>query len=358
MNHNRFVFASWIVVMGALAAGVWAAPARIPDEIKNWPNVPLPANQKKVTVTVLMELVKGLSNPSAAAQREAREALVAETRLADGRTLAKAPYLDEYTLQLNQAIQPLLGKGPMRVRLNAAIVVARVAEAAPTLRLEPAVRALLEKSQPDVLALWGVKAAGSIISTSMELGQPSTLLKDFLPAIRHHESAAVVQEGYRALSINGELANRQLVNKHATPLLLELLAYRVNRYKDASKVIDEPEIEGEPVLYLTRQGVFDSLSPAQRAQVVDLVRGLLEGSVAQAQNSGASAAQLEQLARLVKYAALCLRVLASNPSINSSELQSGVARAASLAPNAMPDDIVRAIRPAIKALEAVRKAYP
>src|SRR5678815_4626706 len=84
---------------------------------------------------------------------KAREAIVAEARG------GSAAYLAKYAETVNNDVQGLLKDvKDMRARLNAAIVVARVAEIANNTKLEKAVLALLEKSQPEASKLWGMRS--------------------------------------------------------------------------------------------------------------------------------------------------------------------------------------------------------
>src|SRR5205085_2577218 len=95
-----------------------------------------------------------------ASQSAARDALIAEA--SDGAQPASPAYLDTYAELLNPAVGKLASNPQMRVRLNAAIVTARVAERADNSRLADAAVAFInDKSEP--VALWGLKAARALI---------------------------------------------------------------------------------------------------------------------------------------------------------------------------------------------------
>src|SRR3954470_2111567 len=84
----------------------------------------------------------------------AREALI------DGAKGGSPAFLAKYAELLNAETRPIIANcQDMRGRLNAGIVVARVAELANNTKLERSVLALLDKNQPEPLKLWGIRAA-------------------------------------------------------------------------------------------------------------------------------------------------------------------------------------------------------
>jgi hypothetical protein len=348
--------------MATVADRAWGEPVRggaqpiintIPAQWKNWEGSPLPPEALNTIKDTLERRVRNLASVAVPeAQRDARESLVAES-LVDllPPKPSKTLFLDEYCAQLARLLKPLATHADPRVRVNAAIVVARVAEIAKSPRLEGLVGDLLANEQPAAIALWGMKAAKPLIESSIQVGQPSTLVARIVPAAQSHDVGFVIPDAYRALIIDVEAMGGKvaLINKALTPELLKLFEHRAAKYDNS--IPDDPDSEDVAIVHLTRAGVFDTLTAAQQTQIRDLIARVLTGHLKAAE---AEAGRLEEVSASVRFIGACLRVLGENPAVNNAKLRDSTGRAMSLIPRAKPSAIVDAVKPMLTALTGVK----
>jgi len=186
-------------------------------------------------------------------------------------------YLDEYSGELNAALMPLLrGRTlPVRVRLNLAIAMYKIADNAQNGRLAPAAVELL-KDQRDDVCLWGMKVAEKVIVSDVQTnGVNSSVLRAILPAAQAHSlNGSIVKEAYTALTPPNQNDPGFLgMVTNAIPELLKLFKLRVDMYDTA--LPDEPEAEKQASYALTTKAVWGALVQPDKERVMQFETTLL-----------------------------------------------------------------------------------
>src|SRR5688572_12528870 len=140
-----------------LAGGVFGQS--IPPQLKTSASIDK-ASAQAIELAVAPNVQK-LADENPDAQRQAREALIGEVRAAGAEP--SAAFMAAYSEALGNAVMKLPKDAHARTLLNAAIVVARVADITKSPKLEPVVLWLLGEQQPEAVKLWGMKAARGIM---------------------------------------------------------------------------------------------------------------------------------------------------------------------------------------------------
>src|SRR5690606_22426831 len=135
-------------------------------------------------------------------QTASREALI-NAVLPVGNTQPGPAYLDAYARTLNEALTKLPEDISIRARLNAAIVTARVADAANNYHLANAViRFINDESIP--VALWGVKASEYVLpqelSNPLYANEPK-VLRAIQQVLEGNPPGPIVDEAYESLRL-------------------------------------------------------------------------------------------------------------------------------------------------------------
>ena len=110
-----------------------------------------------------------------------------------GQNVATPAYLDAYAQILNRELLTLKGNPSARVRLNAAIVCALVAQQANNAHLKDAAVMFIQDPS-EAVVLWGIKAARWIIPA--QLGQVAAqpdlgLVNEIVPAVQKHPKGTI-----------------------------------------------------------------------------------------------------------------------------------------------------------------------
>lgn len=286
-------------VMAHGQAPVPGRPASGPASIPRVPSVPIPdsvrtgaamnaAGVAQVGAFISAE-AKNLANPDAAIQRQAREALVAAAFPVNkaANPNASPAFLMEYAGKVDEAMFPLLdAKYDPRIRLNAAIVLARIAEPANNTRLARATAAAL-KDPAEPVVLWGIKAARHII--------PREFLPPKVPAIKAL-AGLVVQAAERwptSWAINEEVAEA-LVNERTRTLddaaksdllahVKRLLDIRIAQYKKVAVPPNPgdpwpgaPEADTQAIKFLSNEAWRKNLPPNEKQGIATKLFQLLD----------------------------------------------------------------------------------
>ncbi len=208
--------------------------------------------------TFLDAQIKRLSGISPAEQSAARDALAQEVWA--GASLATPAFLDIYAKLLNERIMPVLDNPSMRVRLNAAIAIARVAEHSRNFRLRQAVTKLLgDKTGPVVL--WGMKAVGKILPAALASspqGASDPLLVAIVSAVQANPNGLIAAAAYDALSLDVFEHRTQAAPatlRAIIPTMQKVLQLRLDRYRMA--LIDDPQMEMPAVSFLVDGQVWN-----------------------------------------------------------------------------------------------------
>jgi hypothetical protein len=196
---------------------------------------------------------------------KARELLVAEAK---GGSPA---YLAKYAEVLNNEILNVLKTvKDMRGRLNAAIVVARVAEIANNTKLEKSVLALLDKGQPEALKLWGMRAARSVLPELVKVNGEKPLIDAVIATVKQFPTnGPLAQDAFDTL--NPRNVPAKSVPAIVDPLL-DLLVWRLDIYKNGvqgSKTLvpDDPLADATPIANVLHPDAWKSLDRNKKQDV-------------------------------------------------------------------------------------------
>ncbi len=277
-----------------------------------------------------------LGDKEPAKVRDARERLVREVR--SGMNPAGRAYEVAYTSAINtETVAILDGGANLRAKLNAAIVVARVAEASRAVRLEAAITKLLQ-NQEEALQLWGMKAAKAVMPELIKANVHQKLFECMRSVIEKHPTGAMTQEAYDAFTRTGDNPQTQVVidPRLVVEPLLALAQVRLGEW--AKGVPNEPAVDRSPFMFLTQKGIWDMiLKPVQRTrtmqaiwdgivlcayhadstvgpargEVAELCRGLTEvlGAAAMVMNEQSLAQKAQQSAQRLRNAAKLLPII-------------------------------------------------
>lgn len=291
----------------------------------------------------VVEQAKKLADPSPDVQRSAREALVEASH--NGPADASAAYSAKYAEIISAELTDLLTSAKdIRVRLNAAIVVARVAEASKNSRMEKIVLILLDDKQPEAIQLWGMKAARWTLPELIKVNAHKHMLDAVNAAVAKHPSSPMVQDAYETLT--PAKATSQALAVVIDPLL-NLTEARIEGYKNS--LPEDPAIDQIPFFFLTAGAVWrdPAFTQNQKVRTMQLMCDLLT-LAARNGDAKANPAVKEQCRTIVVGVAGGLFVAAKNIPDNNLAAVSEKATAQAGSATAKLEDIVAPICPAIK----------
>ncbi|HEY1629565.1 MAG TPA: hypothetical protein VGF52_06880 [Tepidisphaeraceae bacterium] len=334
-----------------MTAACAAPAATLPMEIRTTING---VSAKPIIQTFLDKQVVGLSSSVPAQQTIAREAIAAE--VVPPVNPADPPlspvFLDLYAGILNDDLMPL-GKNPdPRVRLNAAIVAAKVAAKAGNVRLEPLVSDLLA-DQSDAVVLWAVKACKFLlpqILANAVMAPNDQLMTTFLKTVQQHgKSAPIVHAAYDALRVDSTTvppaAWNQVVPATVTAAQT-LLENRISAYH--ASIPPQPGDDAIATTFLSDAQIWQAQSKDQQLRSVQDISDLL--SVVAQRWENATPGERLDLAKLTKDAGGAVWVVGQNTGnadLQRAEEQLKVAPSMS---SAQVSAQVEAIRTAIKSV--------
>ncbi len=350
MNCRQRVLAISLAATLILSPSLSWASGLLPDTMKSAATL-APADKTAIAKVIGDQLALLADDVKTDQQRAARDALVGETRLVTG-AMGGAFFLDEYANQLSTAMTSaggVIAKGSVRTRLNAAIVIARVAEVAPTWRLEPVIKSFVAANQPDAITMWGLRAAKPVILNGITIGQPGTLLqnKEIANAVKAHPSSMVADEAYEALTLPQETFKPEQLTKTVAAL--------VETYKERGEIFKtglpaEIGTDKRPLFYVTRATIWSTLQPAEQLSVMQSTYNILVGIRAQVAN-----AKPEELVAIRNYIVEVIQTVSLSPVANGN---AGFAAAAANAVALAPSPTVAAIQAALDPIPAAMKALP
>jgi len=224
-----------------------------------------------------------------------------------------------YADAVNTAIPTLLKVGKVAVRVNAAIVVTRVAERTSSARLAPVVKALLSDDSPGV-AIWAMRAARPLVLSILSdpILASNNLVPAVIEAVRKHISAGpVAAEAYNALT--SALLDRSVRSTFTTPQLQKLVPViidavqtiyeiRVKLYEQG--IPPEPSVDGKgAMLFLLDTQNWQIASDKQKAKTGELAlwSGVL---AAKRQSQQEYSTKRAELLEVVRYQGRSLVLLA------------------------------------------------
>jgi hypothetical protein len=263
-------FGHCLVVPVLLLAGSDPVFGQIPDAAKKAPNPDAALIQQNIDTAI-----KNLTSDDPEKQAAGRDALVAGITLADATAQASPQYLDAYAAAVAKAINPLTQHEEMRVRLNAAIANARVAEKAGNTRLaDVTVKFINDKTS--AVSLWGVKAARSMLPAALNKGGKDPLVEAVVGAVQRFMVGPIINEVYEALALNvfgTQVRPPPAVIKAAVPHMLRVYRVRVDAYGAA--VPPDPSIDNTAAEFLSYATVWQQMTPAQRTEAIQAMSDLV-----------------------------------------------------------------------------------
>ncbi len=277
--------------VGAQPAGVPAAGAAtaggqtaLPATITASPNADK-TPEREIVQKYVQEQVEKLKAEDSAARTSARDALISRVGGGGGATTAHPVFIDFFSGEINTEIKKALADPKLETRLNAAIVVARIAPSDKAAKLsEAAVVALGDQQAPVVL--WGMKAAAQLLPNAL-IVQPKNnpLLAKISEVGLARAGTTTVVEAYDALTLTSESTDSTLLRdrikeaewKKLVPLLLpelnKLWAARLDLY--ATGKIAEPMAEVIPAVFISQQRSWSALTPEQQAATMQMLHDQL-----------------------------------------------------------------------------------
>ena len=263
-----------------------------------------------------------------------------------------ASFQTTYVTAIIDGIQPMLANPDAGVRVNAGVVVSRVASATKSPNLQPLIQRLLADESAAV-AVWGNKAAGALLPSV--LGQPFLASNQKLTAgikqsaEKHHGSGALVQDAYKALTDLAAVtpALPPAAINTATDAVLGLMNIRVNDW--VLRLPADPQADRAATGYLARNNVLTVMTPAMKLTTADRVIALLSVSVQRAVK--ADAAQRDRIYGVAAASAGALQVLMIVEG--QQALSQQFAQLTKLPGGLSPAAAVKAVQAAHAALKAV-----
>lgn len=332
-----------------MTATGWAQTASLPSAIRQSAAIG-PQEQGQIEQFVTAQVANLSSGADAAAQSAARDALVAAA--------AGVPaFADAYAKAVNDAVTPLAKDEDWRVRLNAAIVAAKVADKTNSPRLRGAALAFLGDKE-DSVALWGVKTARAVVPATFA-AQGAAASPDVIRAVTEtalkRKSGPITAEAYQTLApkIATDTKNVEPLVKAAVPELLRLMAARNQMYMTGTP--DEPTAENTALLFLSYEPVWNAMPDQQKQAAKQAAMQRVSDLVGLAGQRAATASrtEMERLVPLLQQAGKALQVIAARQGDAGKALEIAAANLAKVnlsTPGAQAASAAAAVYPAVKAL--------
>jgi hypothetical protein len=303
MIHCHRVLLSFLTLGFLITASARAqttAPVPPPLALKN--ASPLEASGQQTIVAFVHWYFQKLVDGPADQQSKMRDTLITEAKV--GNTPASADYQTAYCEAVAADAKAALATArDIRTRLNIALVVAHVAEAAPDKALQPVVEQLLAPDQPLALQIWGGRAARALMPTLIANKSQKNVINLLLANAKASLSGPLTDEAYEALKpAAGSLGI--IVDP-----LLDLAEARIAVLKTA--YAEEPLLEHKPFTSLAQQGVWNNINPSQRQRAMQLLVNVVHWAAFRAEDLKGNVAIREQLGILINKCAQDLWVMAS-----------------------------------------------
>jgi hypothetical protein len=283
-RRRRVPIIGFVAVFVALMLGrADAAQPKLDASVRSSPQPP----QAQVDAFA-SEWVRKLASSNPTERSAARDQLIAEaTADVTAQQKPNPGFLDAYARSLNTALLPLAKHAEIPVRLNAAIVAARVAEAGKNRQLVPYVTAALADENPGVVR-WALKAARWVMAPSLVDPKLSQAIVDAAK-----RAPALYEFAYEAFSeIDPKNANQL---KPSLTIVHQMLEGRIAQYGQG--IPPEPLDDTEGTILLAQTGWWNGQAPEQKTKTLQLFVNL--GSVAGQRVQSAGRDDLRQSLNLV-----------------------------------------------------------
>jgi hypothetical protein len=290
---RRLPFALFLLA-AFFIAGPPTAHAQLSNDLRTSPDI---TPQQKLEIKTYVDgltdkLVSGLTAKLATSNPHvAREDLIHNVSEPAGAGTLSGSFLSEYAASVDVALNKALDANPSdAVRLNLAIVAARVAEKAGNARLRPMTERLLA-DHSEAVVLWGLKAAQGILPNFLSvpaLAQNNKLIDAIIVATqRFPNDGDIARTAYVALSPpQGFLTNEEFndVALYTIPALHKLLESRLEAYK--SGIPSDPTAELTAVNYLVDQTHWRLETADQQTKTTQLLLDLVVGVAQRVSTAG------------------------------------------------------------------------
>ncbi len=286
--------------------------------------------------------------------RQFRDELATQAK--DTQTFSPSPSFKLiYAGAVSQAIAPLLKDEDPVVRVNAAMVVAKVAaDTKAGTTLAPVAEQLIN-DQSIAVRVWGIKAAGALLqnlfSVQMNLQNEKISAAIAASVAKAPNSGPILQEAYKALDLTGLIPPMSPAGLcRATDRTNEILAGRVQQYLAGTPI--EPQTDRVAITFLSK-GEAVNAAKAAGAQGADrilkVMQNMLDITSASAERANTlSGAEKTKMLKVTEAAAGAIFVLSNaNPAVDAATKD---LRSASGKPVANPAAGINNILTALKAL--------
>ncbi|MDB5328571.1 MAG: hypothetical protein JWM57_4140 [Phycisphaerales bacterium] len=300
MQRWRTVAAAGAAVLAGVAS--WASAADLPTAVRTAASSD--ADKPNIETYVKNQIAKISSGTGAGVARDelARQPEPTTT------VIPSASFQSAYAQAVITDITPLLADSDVNKRLNAAIVIYRVANASKANQFAPLAQKLMDDASPAV-AIWGVKAAGSLLPSILSVKfnrDKQTLTKAIVASAKKHtEAGPLVQDAYNALFLPDQTPPLPKdAYGPAIDAMNELMAARLDQY--AKGLPASPQADRIPPIFFVRGGVTSAMTPAQQMTTLQHMLDLL--SLAAQRTATLGGDQRDQTIQLVKSIAGAMRV--------------------------------------------------
>jgi hypothetical protein len=319
------------------------ALAAIDLKIKTSPDA---SKSRDVISASVKDRVAELAGADSAKRSSARDTLTGEVNAPN----INPEFLDIYAQELNTQLKPLVdpGQQDVKIRLNAAIVVAKVAEKAGNARLAEITEILLN-DKSDAVVNWGLKAARYVLPQVLASGGPQS--KGLIKAIRARAGDPVLLPlVYEALSIdfqnNRNAPQFAKMVAGAAPEVTGGLRERVDLM--TKQAPPDPTVDAAGMNFLAATHVWANESPQQQLDTVQVLSDYIY--VAGERAAASSGAERDALNSAVVFAGKALNAIFI---IRKEAVPAAISQLTKLDPNsASYKQQIDAAYPALKALPA------
>jgi hypothetical protein len=275
----------------------------ISDAIKT-ATTPPASNALKGFFSTQIARLKKADNPSE--QSVARDLLISELS-PRGPGESKPPYIIAYCQAVNTAVLELMKDPAMRTRLNAGIVLAKVAEKGADLSLVDATIAVLN-DKSDAVSLWGGKSARALIMPYLQSAPAGNMpmIDALVKSVKSHpKSGGLAQEALDGLAMDYTVVKLAVpVIQKAIPVQQDLLGFRVSLY--TTSLPDEPGVERQAMGFLSAN--LKHHTPQQLEQTAQIYQDMLAVTVQHA----AEGTDPERLLTIIRQSAYSMGALGPN----------------------------------------------
>jgi len=256
------------------------------------------AKSRDAIAASVKERVADLAGADPAKRSAARDGLITEINLPNVST----EFLDTYAQELNNQLKPLVDptQPDVKIRLNAAIVVAKVAEKSNTARFAEITDILL-KDKSDAVVNWGLKASRYVLPPVLAAGLPQA--KALIKSIRAKVGDPVLLPlVYDALSIDFQ-NNRQSPQfpkmvAGAVPEMIAVLRERVDLI--CKQVPPDATVDVAGMNFLVATSVWKQQTPPQQLETAQLLSDYI--GVAGQRGAMSTGTDREQMTKAVQNA--------------------------------------------------------